>query len=366
MTVMVVMSPCALVISVPATVLSAIGGAARMGVLFKGGVHLERTATLELFALDKTGTLTLGMPSVRQVQPWHGDSPGELLRLAAAVSERSEHPIARAFVRRAQEDGLVLPPATDFRVFVGLGTEAVVSGRRITVGNMRKLVGDGGCGDIIAHSAAVDAAAQLGQTPVGVAERQGDGTVRVLGMITVADTIRPEAREAMAALRDCGIRRLVMITGDDRRVANAVAREIGLDEVHAELLPEDKVKVVKSLGEQGPVAMVGDGVNDAPSLAAATVGIAMGTGGTDIALETADVVLMGNRLEHLARAVRISRQARRVIFQNLVFAGGVMLLLTVSTLIGHVPLTLGVAGHEGSTIVVCLNGLRLLWVSKYA
>jgi Cd2+/Zn2+-exporting ATPase len=183
-------------------------------------------------------------------------------------------------------------------------------------------------------------------------------------MVAVADTLRTDAVEAVAQLQSQGVKRVVMITGDDRRVAQAVARELGITEVHAELLPEDKVRVVRTLLKDGPVAMVGDGVNDAPSLAAATLGVAMGSGGTDIALETADLVIMGQQLKKLPKAFAISRRARGIILQNLIFAGGIMLALTVATLVGHVPLTLGVAGHEGSTVLVCLNGLRLLAPTK--
>jgi Cd2+/Zn2+-exporting ATPase len=180
----------------------------------------------------------------------------------------------------------------------------------------------------------------------------------------MADEIRPEAREAIARLREIGIQKIIMISGDDRRVAQAVARSLDIDEFHGELMPEDKVRLVRSLQNTGPAAMVGDGVNDAPSLAAATVGVAMGSGGTDIAMETADIVLMGNRLDRLALALKISRRARRVVLQNLIFAGGVMVVLTMAALGNQLPLTLGVAGHEGSTVLVCLNGLRLLAVRK--
>jgi Cd2+/Zn2+-exporting ATPase len=360
MTVMVVMSPCALVISIPATILSAIAGAAWKGILFKGGAHLERAATVEIVAFDKTGTLTSGKPRVCSVSTWGELAAEDVLSLGASVSQRSEHPIARAFVTEAQARSVSLLEITDFRSFAGHGTEAVINGRRISVGNMRSLVADGGCGDIIAHAADIDRVAAKGETPVGIAERLPDGSVRVLGMVTVADTPREDAKETIALLRRSGIKKIVMITGDDRRVAQAVAAQLGIDDVRAELLPEDKVKVVNSLLKEGPVAMVGDGVNDAPSLAAATVGVAMGGGGTDIALETADIVIMGNRLGNIANAFDLSRRARTVVIQNLVFASGVMLILTVIALSGQLPLTLGVVGHEGSTVLVCLNGLRLL------
>lgn len=367
MTVMVVMSPCALVISIPATVLSAIGGAARQGILFKGGAHLERAATIETVAFDKTGTLTTGRPVVKQVLVGEGEgaeSVENVLRLAAAVSEASEHPLAKAIVTEARYRGLSGAEVKDFRSFPGLGTEAVVDGRRITVGNMRLLVREGACGAVVANSAKIDQAVSSGETVVGVAERLGDGQTALLGFVTMADEIRPEAREAIARLREIGIQKIIMISGDDRRVAQAVARSLDIDEFHGELMPEDKVRLVRSLQNTGPAAMVGDGVNDAPSLAAATVGVAMGSGGTDIAMETADIVLMGNRLDRLALALKISRRARRVVLQNLIFAGGVMVVLTMAALGNQLPLTLGVAGHEGSTVLVCLNGLRLLAVRK--
>ncbi|MGA8657050.1 MAG: heavy metal translocating P-type ATPase [Chthoniobacterales bacterium] len=367
MTVMVVASPCALIISTPASILSAIGGAARRGVLFKGGVHLERAATITVVALDKTGTLTEGKPrvtdliSVREgidlannVQPEVLD----LLQLAASVEAKSEHPLAGAIVAEAKRRGLTLLNCTHFRSVSGEGASGVVCGRRIGVGNIRYLERLGG-------SINDDLAQRLGEfqdggkTCVVVAET-GEETVRILGALGIADVLRDEAPGVVRTLKQTGVQRVVMLTGDNHRVAAAIAEQAGVDEFHAELLPEDKVRVLKSLKTIGPVAMIGDGVNDAPALATATIGIAMGAAGTDVAMETADVVLMSDNLRNIQFALSISRHARTVIWQNLAIATAVIIALVVSALGFSLPLPLGVVGHEGSTVLVCLNGLRLL------
>jgi Zn2+/Cd2+-exporting ATPase len=367
MTVMVVASPCALIISTPASILSAIGGAARRGVLFKGGVHLERTATIKVVAFDKTGTLTEGKPRVTDIIFAHevihlaGSVLPEalnLLQLAASVEARSEHPLAAAIVAEVKRRGLLLFDCTDFQSISGKGASGIVSGRRIVVGSIRYFETLGGSvGNSLGRK--LDALQAAGKTCVLVGEI-GEKITRILGGLGIADVLRAEAPGVVRALRAIGVERIVIVTGDNARVAAAIARQAGVDEFHAELLPEDKVRVLKSLKTIGPVAMVGDGVNDAPALATATIGIAMGAAGTDVAMETADVVLMSDNLRNIPFAISISRHARTVIWQNLAIAMSVIVVLVASALGFSLPLTLGVVGHEGSTVLVCLNGLRLL------
>ena len=363
MTVMVVASPCALVISTPAAFLSAIGGAARRGVLFKGGVHLERLAEVEVVAFDKTGTLTRGKPRVtdiRTAENGPGDRAADLLRLAAAVEAHSEHPLAHAILTACRERNLDWPEAARFRAVPGKGATAQVEGRDILAGSLAYF--DENRAELPPPlRTAADELQENGRTLVVIGEAGENGTVgRVLGLIGIADEVRPEAAEMVRVLKRGGVRRVAMLTGDQPRVAACIARETGMDDVFAGLLPEDKVMVVRRLGRIGPVAMVGDGVNDAPALAAAHVGIAMGAAGTDVAMETADVVLMSDNLRHLAHAFALSRQSRRIVTQNLVFALAVILVLVTAALTIGIPLPLGVVGHEGSTVLVCLNGLRLL------
>ena len=369
MTVMVVASPCALIISTPASILSAIGGAARRGILFKGGAHLERMATISVFAFDKTGTLTRSKPQVTDIiaggelsaLPGQPSSEAlDLLRLTASVEARSEHPLARAIVHAAQERRQGLLECTAFKSVSGKGAVAMVNNRRIAAGSAAYFQ-TWRCTGLNEAEARLGVLQDEGKTCVVVGEINPDGLhARILGVIAVADVVRPEAAAFIARLRKLGVKRIAMLTGDHQRVADAIARSIGVDEVHAQLLPEDKVRVVHELRTVGPVAMVGDGINDAPALAAADIGIAMGAGGTDVAMETADVVLMNDHLHNIALALDISRRARRVVAQNLVFSLGVIVVMVVTTLIGRVPLPVGVVMHEGSTVLVCLNGLRLL------
>jgi Cd2+/Zn2+-exporting ATPase len=371
MTVMVVASPCALVISTPASILSAIAAAARRGVLFKGGVYLERAAAIEIVAFDKTGTLTEGRPVLTDLQiiaqPGQTASEiaclqEELLWLAAAVEARSEHPIARSIVAEAKRRFMPVERCLKFQSVAGHGVSAEVCGRRIAVGNLKYFDGYESP-ERTALEAQMDLMQDAGKTAMLVGEILGDdqhATVRYLGFIAVADKVRTEARAVVARLRELGVKRVVMITGDNTRVAAAVAKACGVDEVHADLLPQDKVRIITRLKEAGRTAMVGDGVNDAPALATADVGVAMGAAGTDVAMETADVVLMSDALDGIPFTLALSRRTRRVVFQNLSFALAVIVVLIVSALGFRLPLTLGVVGHEGSTVLVCLNGLRLL------
>ncbi|GAA5481051.1 heavy metal translocating P-type ATPase [Haloferula sargassicola] len=363
MTIMVVASPCALIISTPATVLSAIGGAARKGILIKGGSHLDRAAAIDIVAIDKTGTLTVGKPSVTEVvvegriEPATslGEPAREFLRLCAALEARSEHPLAQAIVAAGGTD---LPEAVDFQAVTGKGAEAVVGGRSFAVGSgrfMEELGASAGADS----SAAASRLQDEGKTCVWFAERTATG-VAVRAVIAMADTVREGSARLVAELKQLGVKRVVMLTGDQQRVAEAIGRETGVDEVRAGLLPEDKLKVVRLLKEEGKVLMAGDGVNDAPALAASDLGVAMGAAGTDVAMETADVVLMGDRVENLPLLLDHARRARRVLLQNLTFAASVIVVLVLAALGFALPLPAGVVGHEGSTVLVCLNGLRLL------
>lgn len=355
MTWLVVASPCALVISTPASILSAIANGARHGVLFKGGVHLEQTALLKVVAFDKTGTLTKGLPTLTGVYPTENHTPEKLLTLAAAVESRSEHPLAGAIVSEAEKRGLLLPSATDFRAIPGQGVQANVNDVAVWIGNERLFAERG----LRIPDALLEQARQQEASGQTVMLVHADG--EWLGFLVVADVLRPDAAEIVAQLKKLGVDKVVMLTGDNERVAATIASKAGVDEFHAGLLPQDKVRILNMLREKyGPVAMVGDGVNDAPALATADVGIAMGAAGTDVALETADVVLMADALKHLPYAIGLARKARRVVWQNLAFALAVIVLLVASAFGANLPLPLGVVGHEGSTVLVVLNGLRLL------
>ena len=371
MTVMVVASPCALVISTPASILSAIAAAARRGVLFKGGVYLEKAAGVEIVAFDKTGTLTEGRPVMTDlrviVRPEQNASEvacseEELLWLAAAVEARSEHPIARAIVAEAKRRFMPVERCTKFQSVAGHGVSAEVVGRRIAVGNLKYFDGYESP-ERTALEEQMNLLHDAGKTGMLVGEIVGEveqPTVRYLGFVAVADKVRREAPAIVARLRQLGVKRIAMLTGDGPRVAAAVARACGVDEVHADLLPQDKVRVITKLKLAGRTAMIGDGVNDAPALATADVGVAMGAAGTDVAMETADVVLMSDALDGIPFTLALSRRTRTVVFQNLTFALAVIVVLIISALGFHLPLPLGVVGHEGSTVLVCLNGLRLL------
>ena len=347
---LVVASPCALAAAMMPTLLSALSNGARNGILFKGSSFIEAMGRLEVFAFDKTGTLTTGAPRVTDVIPLDGEGADALLSMAAAVESLSNHPLGRAIVAEAQRRGLAVPAATNHEARGGVGASAEVGGARCAIGKpgMFASVAD----DALEQRRRLEAE---GKTVVLV----GDGSVR--GLIALRDTVRPEARAAIAGLRRLGVRHVVMLTGDGGATARAIAAEAGVDEVHADLLPEDKTRVVAALvAKYGHVAMVGDGVNDAPALAAATVGIAMGAAGTDVALETADVVLTNDDLGKLPYAVALGRRALGVVKQNLVVALGVIVTLVIADLLGRINLPTGVVGHEGSTLLVTLNGLRLL------
>ncbi|MGH2550582.1 MAG: heavy metal translocating P-type ATPase, partial [Thermomicrobiales bacterium] len=354
MTLLVVASPCALVISTPASTLSALANAARNGILFKGGNHLEAAGTITTIAFDKTGTLTTGQQQVTDIVSVDGIwSERELLTIAAGAERLSEHHLAEAIVNAARDREIALPTPTEFTAVAGKGIVATINGRRTFVGNNALIADEGvelGPAGEIAQSLR-----RQGKTAVLVGDDTG-----IHGVIAVADALRPEAKAAIDGLRQAGVQRIVMLTGDNEHVARAIADQLGIDDVRADLLPEQKLTTIRDLMNDGPVAMIGDGVNDAPALATATLGVAMGGAGTDVALETADVVLMSDDLRKLPYALRLSRRARRTIVQNLTFSLSVIVVLVISALVVGIPLPLGVVGHEGSTILVVCNGLRLL------
>lgn len=350
MTLMVVASPCALVLSIPSAILAAIAWGARHGVLFRGGAAIEKLAEIGTVALDKTGTLTTGELAVIGCESFPGGRERDVLQLAYALEAKSHHPIARAIVRHARSTGVAELAVDDFQSITGQGLRGRVEGATLMLGR-RELLEKGPLAEWARKLP--PAAAELSE--VWVVARD------VVGRVLLKDQIRAESREVLARLKAEGIRS-VMLTGDRRHAAEAVARELGLDEVRAGLSPEDKVAAIQALrANGGRVAMVGDGVNDAPSLAAADVSVAMGARGSDAALEQAEVILMHDRIENFLSALRLSRRARVVIRQNLGVSLGVVIVMVIATAIGAVPLAVGVAAHEGSTLVVCLNSLRLLF-----
>lgn len=356
MAVLVAASPCALAISTPSAVLSGVARAARGGVLVKGGGPLERLGVLHSLAFDKTGTLTEGRPRVTDVIPADGVTEQELLGIAIAVERLSDHPLAAAVVRdgSVRLGGAPVPQATDLESLTGRGLKASVAGQLVYLGKTNLFEDVGGPVMPASLTAKVLDIEQQGRTAFVV--RQGD---RYLGAIGLMDTPRDGAKAVMARLRELGMTRLVMLSGDNQRVADAVAASVGIDRAYGDLMPEDKVKAIKALRAEGEVAMVGDGVNDAPALASASVGIAMGAAGSDVALETADVALMGDRLDHLPFVVGLSRQTRRIIRQNLWASFGMVAILIPATIMG-MRMGVAVLFHEGSTLLVVANALRLL------
>jgi heavy metal translocating P-type ATPase len=354
-------APCALVISVPITLVAALGTAARRGVLIKGGTYVEQLATVKVVALDKTGTLTRGRPEVTDVRlfPAWAAGPGntemKLLSAAVGLERHSQHPLALAIVRHAQQLGVPVAEVHGFQSLTGAGATGSYEGAPLYVGSpalFQEKLGN-----------------RLDALQEEVARLQAEGkTVVVLGdekspwgVVAIRDNLRPNARAAIAALHAVGVRKVVMLTGDNERTAQALAREVGIDEVHANLKPEDKSAKVRELTRtHGNVAMVGDGVNDAPALAEATIGVAMGAAGTDVALETADVALMGDNLEQLAYALKLAQRNQSVVRQNLALSALVIAVLVPGALIGAFNLPIAVLAHELSEFVVIGSGLRML------
>ncbi|MGY5050901.1 heavy metal translocating P-type ATPase [Streptomyces sp. 900105755] len=358
MTFMIVASPCAVVLATMPPLLSAIANAGRHGVLVKSAVVMERLGEVDAVALDKTGTLTEGTPHVTDVRPLPGSGLDEaaLLAHAAAAEHPSEHPLARAVVEAARDRGLALPAARDFASTPGVGVRATVGGRAVVIGAPARLLA--GAEDADSVRAAV-LGAELengGRTAVVV---MADG--KPLGLLGIADRLRPDATPTVASLAALTGTAPLLLTGDNPRAAALLAAEAGIADVRAGLLPEHKVQAVRELQASGRrVMVVGDGVNDAPALAAAHTGVVMGRAGSDLALETADAVVVRDELATVPAVVSLSRRARSLVVQNLVIAGAFIAALVAWDLVGTLPLPLGVAGHEGSTVVVGLNGLRLL------
>ncbi|WP_049911238.1 heavy metal translocating P-type ATPase [Halorubrum lipolyticum] len=367
MTLMVAASPCAVIISTPAAVLSAIASGGRQGVLFKGGEHVEAAATIDAVAFDKTGTLTQGDTQLTDVLVSEAADESltddGLLALVAAVQARSEHHLARATVTAAEDRSLNVPDARRFQSVAGKGVRADVEDGTIHIGNrsyFETVLGDAAIEGLEPGLDQLQSLEAEGKTSVVVAREDGDG-VSVLGWLAFTDTLRPGAAEMITDLRSLGVEHIVMLTGDNERVAQRIADEVGIDEVQAELLPEEKVATIEDLvDEHENVAMVGDGVNDAPALATATLGIAMGGAGTDVALDSADVVLMGDDLGKIPYVLGLGRRTRRTLKVNLAIAFGAIALMVGTILLRGIPLPLAVIGHEGSTVLVSLNGLRLL------
>jgi len=350
MTLLVVASPCALVLSIPSAVLAAIAWGARHGILFRGGAAVEKLAGVNTVALDKTGTLTTGELRVETVESFPPGRESEVVRLAFSLERLSTHPLARAITRHGKQHGLQPLELADFQSITGQGLRARRNGDDCRLGR-REWLAEG------PHAARI---AQVPPTEPGFAEiwlTEG----ALLGRLVLRDDIRPQAREVVEELHREGLR-AVVLTGDRQATADRLRAELRIEDVRAELRPEDKLSAIYSLTQQGRcVAMVGDGVNDAPSLAAAHIGVAMGARGSDAALEQADVVLMHDRLENFLAAFRLSQRARRIIRQNLVISLGTVVVLVTFALLARIPLTVGVVGHEGSTVIVVMNSLRLLF-----
>lgn len=352
--VLVIACPCALVISTPVSIVAALTAAARSGVLIKGGVFLEAVGQVKVFALDKTGTLTIGLPEVQEIVPLNGHTHTEVIARAAALEAHSEHPLAAAVLRKARAEQVAPPEAQNFRALKGRGAEAKIDGRLFWVGSHR-LLHEKGVDDseILAHAKRMEDA---GHSVIAVGSDR-----HVCGLISVADSIRPEAAQLVRQLKNAGIRHVVMLTGDNRGTAEAVARATGVDEVRAELLPEDKMTAIEEITrERGAVAMLGDGVNDAPALATASIGIAMGAAGTDAAIETADIALMSDDLARLPWLVHHARRSLAIIRQNIAFALGVKAVFMTLALLHLATLWMAIAADMGASLVVIFNALRLL------
>ncbi len=347
-------APCALVISIPITLVAAIGTAGRKGILVKGGVHLENLAQVRVVTLDKTGTLTLGQPKVTEIVPLNGLGEADVLSIAAALEARSQHPLARAVMDCAEERGIEASPAKDVQSLTGAGATGCIEGKPFFIGSPTWFAESGV--DLADVKARIESLQEAGNTVVAVGDAES-----LMGFIAITDPLRPEAAEAIKGLKRAGIHKVIMLTGDNPRTAQAIAAQAGVDEVFAELKPEDKTRKVEALDQQyGHVAMVGDGVNDAPALAAAHVGIAMGAAGTDVALETADIALMADDLTRLPYLVRFSRRNWRVIRQNLALSTVVIGGLVIGAISGLFSLPMAVLAHETSEFVVIASGLRML------
>jgi Cd2+/Zn2+-exporting ATPase len=351
---LVVACPCALVISTPVSIVAALAAAARRGVLIKGGVHLETIARIRCIAFDKTGTLTRGQPEVIDVLPLAGTTSDELLALAASIERRSEHPIAVAITAYADQHSVSVPVAAGVASLVGGGAEGSIGSVRVVLGNHRVFEDRALCSDEV--HARLDEVSALGLTPVLVARDRS-----AIGIITIADRPRPASADALDLLRRQGIEHLAMLTGDSEATAQAIARSLGIDAYRAELLPADKVSAVADLRRQfGAVAMVGDGINDAPALATADLGIVMGAIGSDAAIETADIALMADELLKIPYVMRLGRATLRNIKANLAISLALKAAFVIAAIGGFATLWMAVLADTGATIIVIANALRLL------
>lgn len=357
---LVIACPCALVISTPVSVVSGLAAMARAGVLIKGGAYLEALASLRALAVDKTGTITEGKPRVQEVIAWNGTAIAEILRIAASLDTQSTHPLAQAVVTYAKEQEVALDAATDFQSVTGRGAKGTIGSHAYFVGNHRMAHELGVCSpELEVKLAEIEASARsvvvVGHQP------HADCAGEVLGILAVGDTIRAEARKAIAAIHAAGVSKIVMLSGDNTRTAQAIAGQAGIDEAYGDLLPDQKIDKVRALAQShGGVGMIGDGVNDAPALAAATVGFAMGAAGTDTAIETADVALIKDDLLMVAMAIRMGKRVVGVIRFNIIFSLAVKAVFLVLALLGDTSLWLAVLADTGATLLVVTNALRLL------
>jgi Cd2+/Zn2+-exporting ATPase len=363
---LVIACPCALVISTPVSIVSGLTAMARRGVLIKGGAFLEAMGKLKALAVDKTGTITEGRPSVTRVVSVDSAAEAEILRIAAAIDTHSDHPLAQAVVKYAEERGVDFPRSENYQARTGRGAEAEVGGHHYFVGNHRFTHELAVCSDAIENALA--GIEEQGQSVVVVGHKpHADCAGEVLGIIAVGDTMRPNAPDAIRRLHATGVQKVVMLSGDNQRTVNAIAQRAGVDEAHGDLLPDQKLEHVRELlAVYGHVGMIGDGVNDAPAMAAATIGIAMGAAGTDTAIETADVALMKDDLSKVAEAVHLGRRTLGVIQFNIVFSIAVKLVFLVLAVFGYTSLWLAISADTGATLIVTANALRLLRVQSPA
>ncbi len=360
---LIIACPCALVISTPVSIVAGLTALAKRGVLVKGGAHLETIGGLKALAVDKTGTITEGKPKVLGIELVNAQTNEDVLRIAAALDDHSAHPLAKAVVAYVKEQKISFTRAENYQARSGRGSEGVVDGHAYFVGNHRFTHELGVCSEDIERRLAV--IEEKGQSVVVVGHRPHDGCKgEVLGIIAIGDTLRPDAKAAIAELHAVGITKIVMLSGDNQRAADFIAKQVGIDEARGDLLPDNKVSAVKELRQKhGVVAMVGDGVNDAPAMATANIGIAMGAAGTDAAIETADIALMQDDLGKIAETVRLGRRTMGIIRFNITFALGLKALFLVLTLLGHASLWLAIMADTGATLLVVANSLRLLRVA---
>lgn len=352
---LVIACPCALVISTPVSIVSALTAAARTGVLIKGGIFLEVVAKLEAIAFDKTGTVTMGRPKLQRIIPFNHHSEKELLAIAAKLEMGSEHPLARAILERAVQEKIQILPAENFKAFKGMGAEGTIDGQRFWIGSHRFMHEQGRRESEDAHAKALELE-DAGHSVVAV----GDFT-HICGLMSFADEPRPNTHETITAIKELGIQKVLMLTGDNQKTAESLAKEVGIDQFFAELLPENKVEQIEKLKN---VAMVGDGVNDAPAMAASSCGIAMGAMGTDAAFETADIVLMKDDLGKIPWLIRHARKTLKIIKQNIGFALGIKAIFIVLAGFELATLWMAIAADTGASLLVVFNGLRLLsWKS---